>query len=191
MKKKLSLLLPLLALPLLTSCPAGHDEEFFIVELESSKAVFPLSKGLDLTINFGFYKKNENSRSSYFMEQHFMFFVGYGSDATEWKVIHDIQDKPIDCYWTGYTDLTYSKTAKAHIDSGFFVPTENIFTISLCSVEEYVPGKDSYSYSELGYSVRQESYYYSVTDDSNINVYRYESDYRLETPLSVTSSEEL
>ena len=69
MKKRFQLVLPLLTLPLLTSCPPSIEKPFKIDEFDVSNTFtrkIPASGGLDLTIEYGLYHKDLNPGLGFF-----------------------------------------------------------------------------------------------------------------------------
>lgn len=192
MKKKFQLVLPLLALPLLTSCPPTPEPMPFTIRGLSSGYEFSLSDGVDLTIDFGLYCKDHDSVS--YLDNHYLFFVSYGGYyATEWNVVYDIEDEPSECYWTAGKFGTYSKTAKVHIDSDVFVPEHKYFTVLLASVKGYEAEKETYTDKELSSKLYHDDVGYSIDENSNVTLSEYYEPYSYtnnESSLSVTSSEE-
>lgn len=180
MKKKFQLVLPLLTLPLLTSCPPSLYAPFEIIG-DFNGRKFPLSEGFDMTIDFGLYDKHQYESSDFFQRK-YMFLVSYGDEHRfwdkeydeKWMPLYDITDDVRSCYWTmkGTVPNYYSKTANIHLDSDFFVSEHDSFTILLTSVDGYEPDKKVYTVSNIGNHLMSESLYYSIDEDSNVAVYR-------------------
>ena len=180
MKKKFQLVLPLLTLPLLTSCPPSLYAPFDI-KGDFNAHKFPLSEGLDMTIDFGLYDRHHYPDRAFFQRK-YMFLVSYGDEHPfwdeeydeKWMPLYDITDDVYSCYWImkGTAPDLYSKTANIHFDSDFFVPEHDSFTILLTSVDGYEPDKKVYTASNIGNRLDSESLYYSIDEDSNVAVYR-------------------
>lgn len=179
MKKKFQLVLPLLTLPLLTSCPPSPYEPFEIIgDFNAHK--FPLSEGLDMTINFGLYDRH-NYPDRDFFQRKYMFLVAYGAEQRlwdkeydeKWMPLYDITDEVSSCYWILKNNRSlYSKTADIHFDPDFFTPEHDSFTIMLTSVDGYEPDKKVYTASNIGNYLMSKALYYSIDEDSNVAVYR-------------------
>ena len=180
MKKKFQLVLPLLTLPLLTSCPPSLYAPFEIIG-DFNGYKFPLSEGFDMKIDFGLYDKHQYQSSDFFQKK-YMFLVSYGDEHRfwdkeydeKWMPLYDITDDVRSCYWTmkGTVPNFYSKTANIHLDSDFFVSEHDSFTILLTSVDGYEPDKKVYTVSNIGNHLMSQSLYYSIDEDSNVAVYR-------------------
>ena len=179
MKKKFQLVLPLLTLPLLTSCPPSLYAPFDI-KGDFNAHKFPLSEGFDMTIDFGLYDKHQYKSSDFFQKK-YMFLVSYGDEHRfwdeeydeKWMPLYDITDDVRSCYWTmkGTVPNFYSKTANIHLDSDFFVSEHDSFTILLTSVNGYEPDKKVYTVSNIGNRLDSVSLYYSIDEDSNVALY--------------------
>ena len=180
MKKKFQLFLPLLTLPLLTSCPATPYEPFEFAE-HYFDYVFPLSEGLDMTINFGLYNRHNHPGRDYFADK-YMFLVAYGSEHQlwekgydeKWMPLYDITDDVYSCYWILKNNkFLYSKTADIHFDPVFFTPEHDSFTIMLTGVDGYEPDKEFYTASNIRDNLMCEALHYSIDENSNVTLNEY------------------
>ena len=186
MKKKSQLVLPLLTLPLLTSCPPSIDIPFKIDEFDvlNFSRKIPASGGLDLTIEYGLYNKDYDHDFDFF-ERKYMFLVSYGDDpevrpysskAETWMPLYDITDDVRSCYWIpeGFLHgIIYNKKAKVHFDSEFFVPEHVYVSIRLAGVDGYEADKEIYRSSEVEYTLDEVTLFYSVDEESNVTLSDY------------------
>ena len=187
MKKKFQLVLPLLTLPLLTSCPATPDGPLFEVkEFDNSKLLqFRLNDGVDLTVPYGLYNKRvEQYHTS--MPDYYMFFAanseGRYYEEVEWQCIYRITEPNRECYWEG---SYLSKEAKIHLDSKFFDPESDVITICLAYVptDKYQAEKETYSQYDIC-NPDSRTYYYYIDEDQTV----YLSYYITELPNYVEES---
>ena len=187
MKKKFQLVLPLLTLPLLTSCPPSIEKPFKIDEFDVSNTFtrkIPASGGLDLTIEYGLYCKDLNPGLGFF-DRKFMFLVSYEDDpevwnywskSDTWMPLYDITDDVRSCYWIpeGFLHgIIYNKKAKVHFDSEFFVPEHVYISIRLAGVDGYEADKKIYRSSEVEYTLDEVTIFYSVDEESNVTLSDY------------------
>ncbi len=179
MKKRFQLVLPLLTLPLLTSCPATPDGPLFEVkELDNSKMLqFRLNDGVDLTVAYGFRNKDDEQYHTS-MPKHYMFFTANSEalyyEEIEWQCIYRITEPLRGSY---REDSCFSKEAKIHLDSKFFGPESDIITICLASVptNKYQAEKETYSQHDLS-DCYSRTYYYYIDEDQTVSLSYYITD---------------
>ena len=178
MKKKLSLVLPLLTLPLLTSCPPSFDGPLFRTENFTNQRTisFNLDDGLDLTLSYGLYDRSRGQgNGDYSKTGKYMFLVAndkrdYSSRTQMWKRVYDIEGPNSDCYWKEKREgISYSKEAKIHLDSKFFDPEKDVLTI-LLACDEYDSQADFYTNDDLVYDYEYETYYYCIDEDQTVTL---------------------
>ena len=172
MKNKSNLLL-LLLLPLLTSCPPIYDgPSYKIKELENTSIIqFRLDEGINLTVPYGLYNQKAHDTLST-RPEHFMFMVtnseSYTDKDAEMTCVYEITSPISECYWR---DSYYSKEAKIHLDSRFFIPDCDTITFILGSAgeDDYQPGKETYTRYEIDWRLHR-TYYYCVDEEQMVSL---------------------
>ncbi|MBR3674873.1 MAG: hypothetical protein IKN69_01860 [Bacilli bacterium] len=175
MKKKIRLVLPLLTLPLLTSCPPSDDSpRFDILNFDDKNSFsFNLDDGLDLNVAFGLYNKDEVF-ISHILNVQYAFFVSYPSNKVV-DCIYEIKDNNKKCYYSYKKESKrghryYSKEATIHVDSKYFSSEENSIFVWLAYVKVYEEGRAQYAISELGYRSDYWTLYYSIDENKTVTV---------------------
>lgn len=181
MKKKLSLVLPLLTLPLLTSCPPIPDGPLFRTDnfTNQNTISFNLDDGLDLTLSYGLYNRSRGQdNGDYSKTGKYMFLVtndklDYSSHTQRWERVYDIEGPNSDCcYWKERAGFSYSKEAKIHLDSKYFDPEKDVLTI-LLGCDEHNSQADFYTNDDLVYDYEYDTYYYCINEDQTVTLARY------------------
>lgn len=182
MKKKVRLVLPLLTLPLLTSCPPTPDGPRFRTDSFTNQSTisFNLDDGLDLTLSYGLYNRSVGKDNGYYSKTgKYMFLVtndelDYSSRTQILKRVYDIEGPNSDCcYWKERAGIiSYSKEAKIHLDSKYFDPDKDVLTI-LLGCDEHNSQADFYARYDLVYDYDYDTYYYCINEDQTVTLARY------------------
>lgn len=175
MKKKSRLLL-LALLPLLTSCPPSDDSpRFTIKDLQDSNAVrFELDDGVDLTAYFGLYDRSEVFGDHRLNEKY--MFLAKNEVCDDYERIYTITDRNKDCFYEykkgddGWYKYFYSKEAKLHLDSRFFIPGSGSIRILLVYSLDRDSDEDFYFSGEFSYPPGYFDIYYWIDEDKTVNL---------------------
>ena len=157
MKKKFQLVLPLLTLPLLTSCPPSQHIEgpcFVVNNMDYGTTVdFALSDGFDIEVSFGLYDKTQEYVTESDNNRTFMFLVKDSHAAREWKPVYRIEEKYSTCGWKRALlndDIILSKKATIHFGEELF--TKEIGYLYLSIAEVLTANTDAESFYESSLS---------------------------------------
>lgn len=160
MKKKFKLVLPMI-LPFLTGCfRFAWDEfenlgpSFNIPQIgsQTSGITFPLSEGVDLTIEYGLYNKAAETIDSEYASGKYMFLTGNDYRAKEFDRLFIIDGPYEDSYWIfdGNTEeAVFSKKVDIHFDSGRFSSKKGEIIIVLAYVTDFEAQKEVYASTEI------------------------------------------
>ena len=178
MKKKFQLLLPLLTLPLLTSCPPslGAGPRFAVDNVEYSEAIeFDLADGFDIEVRYGLFDLKTQTATESDNDRTFMFLTGDSYDADEWRPIYKIEERYGRCYWKEdrFTSETiYNQKATIHLGGDLFKKERGGFYLILAEI--YSPDTDAQAFGKndvsFGPDRANQWFSYSVYEDSRVRI---------------------
>lgn len=153
MKKKFQLLLPLLTLPLLTSCPPStpiYGPCFVVNNMDYGTTVdFALSDGFDVEVSFGLYDRAHDTVTERDNNRTFMFLIKDPDDAKGWMPIYRIEEKYSRCGWKQALlndKVMFSQKATIHFGEEIFTKEIGCFYLSIAEILN--PDSDVESFAE-------------------------------------------